>query len=206
MMRGELMERKNASLIIVVFLSIYTVLSFLPITFLRYFAEPSIYAPGAYVIKEGWDTSINFYAYNVRVITIISLIICVIGIVALSLIYSGKESKLTKYGTYAPIVLTVLFFVICIFELNQISINGTVSGAYPKGDRGYYGTKLLWGFYVEFALLIASSVLSFLIATNRLNNNKGKIDTNETVAVQTADHRSNIETEFTGGGKEKTKK
>jgi len=52
-------------------------------------------------------------------------------------------------------------------------------------------------------LLIASSVLSFLIATNRLNNNKGKIDTNETVAVHTADHRSNIETEFTGGGKEK---
>ena len=134
------MERKNASLIAVILLSIYAVLSFLPITFLRYFAEPSIYAPGAYVIKEGWDTSINFYAYNVRVITIISLIICVIGIVALSLIYSGKESKLTKYGTYAPIVLTVLFFVICIFELNQISTNGTISGAYPKGDRGYFGT------------------------------------------------------------------
>jgi len=164
------MERRKASLLSAVLLCIFAVLTFMPITFLDYFAAPGSIT-GVYVIQKDRFTNLNFYVANIRGIAIITLIIAIIGIIVLFMVFSNKENKYTKYGLYIPLIVTVLFTIVCIYEFNHISPNGTI-GVWPKGDRGYFGIRPLWGFYIELALLIASSVLSFLIATGRIPENE----------------------------------
>ena len=169
------MDKRKASLLSIVLLSIFAVLTFMPITFLDYFAAPTY--GGAYVIKKDRFTNLNFYVANIRVFAIILLLVVLAAIVALLMIYIGKKDKYSKFGLYLPIVATVLFLVICVYEFNHIAPQGEI-GVWPKGDRGYFGIRPLWGFYIEMALLIASSVISGLIISNKILDERIETYTN----------------------------
>ena len=159
------MEKKNASLITMITLGIYAVMSFMPIVYVEKYFEALYESPGAYRESNSWYC--NAYIANIRFLAIVGLIFAVIGIVGMFFHYTGKEHKYLKYGTYAPIGTFAIFAIMSAYELNHINPIGEPVGYYTKGSTGYFRFDAGWGFYILIALLIVAAALSYMIATGK---------------------------------------
>ena len=179
------MEKKKASLITMIMLGVYAVMSFMPIVYVEKYFEAIYTSPGAY--REGNSWYSNAYIANIRFLAIICLALAAIGIVGMFYHYTGKRHKYLKYGTYAPIGAFATFAIMSVYELNHINPIGEPVGYYSKGSTGYFRFDAGWGFYILMALLIVAAALSYMIATGKNIKDVGSVE----VPVKT-DEKSNI--------------
>ena len=103
------MDKKKASLISMIMLGIYIVMSFMPIVYVEKYFEAIYDSPGAYRESSSWYC--NAYIANIRFLSILCLAIATIGIVSMFFHYTGKDHKYLKYGTYAPIGAFAAFVI-----------------------------------------------------------------------------------------------
>ena len=158
------MDKKRASLISMIMLGVYLVMSFMPIVYVqKYFI--ALFSPGAYQEKYSWHY--NSYVANVLFLAIVCAALAVAGIVFMFFHYTGKDHKLLKYGSYAPVATFAVFVIMSVYELTVTYPDGNVNDYYPKGTEGYWRFDADWGFYIMTALLIVAAALSFMIATGK---------------------------------------
>ena len=67
--------------------------------------------------------------------------------------------------------MALLFFaVLSIVNISTTVPNGTPYGTATLGYNGYFSHSFGWGWYIAAALLIATSVMSFFVATGRVKD------------------------------------
>lgn len=164
------MDKKRASLITMIMLGIYLVMSFMPIVYVqKYFI--ALFSPGAYQEKYSWNY--NSYVANVMFLAIVCALLAVAGIVFMFFHYTDKDHKFLKYGSYAPVATFAVFVIMSVYELTVTYPDGNINDYYPKGTEGYWRFDAGWGFYIMTALLIVAAALSFMIATGKNIELKG---------------------------------
>ena len=163
------MKKKNASLVALVLLSVFTVLSFLPIVFTQhYWKDEKTYGlSGSYY--HLWSKNISLFSPPGQgLLAAIVVLLAVVGIVALAFQVADSKNKLWSRLCFASVGAAVLFTVEVILVLLKVEHNG---------DNGYWAYNPAWGFYIMAALLLASVVLSLLIAVGKLKNDTPQLRT-----------------------------
>lgn len=180
------MQKRNASLISIVLLSAFSVLSFCPVVFKILYWHNDTAGVGIATLKS---TTIEnmFYGTSTKMLAGIVVAFAILGTVVMIMQYMNSGAKWVKIGTYAPLIAAILYAVLSVMKINSTFPHGDPSGTATKGYYGYWETKAAWGFYLEWALIIASAVISFLIAKGKLVNNEKKIEIINSVPSSNAD-------------------
>lgn len=163
------MKNRTASLTALILLSLFVLLSFMPIVFGEIYWKAS--TPGVGHYSQVSNSGISFFS-NVALpgfftwIAVFILVFSVFGIVILLMQYIGKSNKLTCFSRYVAIIPTVLFIVLSVLVFLKHVPYGTGEGTATSGYYGYWTYVPAWGFYIECALLIATSVICMLSKTS----------------------------------------
>ncbi len=173
----EKMQKKYASLLSLIFQSIFVALSFVPIAF----------SESRRVWEDGFLWNLRWYdrgytttrceeiMYEVDLgLALTVLLLSIISIVIMIFIYTDKKPGLSKYCTVPPLAAIVSLVVLAIKYVDKdFCYNGEkyvrVANAY---GRDYITYDLEWGFFIECALLITVIVLNILITRGKFKNTK----------------------------------
>lgn len=167
------MQKKYASLLSLIFQSIFVALSFVPVAF----AEKEFVPKNGYF---GW-WHMRWYhkeiMYEVDLgLALTVLLLSIISIVIMILIYTDKKPGLSKYCTVPPLAAIVSLVVLAIKYVDKdFCYNGE---KYVRANleslygRDYKTYDLEWGFFIECALLITVIVLNILITRGKFKNTK----------------------------------
>ena len=153
------MKKSHANLISIVFISIFLLLSFMPVIFTMNYWKNE--APGVGHATKAWSKGVSLYSRYLW----LALLIAAVAALSISIlvIQSLKiRNQLTKYCYYTPLAVTALFALISCMDIAVSVPNGEPGGTAVWGYYGYYEHVPAWGFYVECALLIAVCVISVL--------------------------------------------
>lgn len=156
------MPKKTASVISIVSLSLFVLISFMPV----------IYEDQWYRTQTAWraiftkisSKNVNMFHWY-KSLPIIIVAIAVIGIIALILQMYEKRSFFVTLGIWSS-AITLLLFVLLTYLYLTLDTRWDKSFS-SLGFAGYPRYVLCWGFYIECALLIVSSVLSFQLTTGK---------------------------------------
>lgn len=173
------MEKKKASLITMIMLIGFTVVSAIPFVYIeKYFQSAD---DGGY---ESYPSNIwphHMYLWNIKILSILCVILAVIGIVCMFLQYNGKEHKFSKVSNYVPIATGAVYVIMSIYVLTVTYPDDEVTDVYPKGFLGYWRFDGGFGFYLQLALMICCAVLCYSIITNNPTLLTSKGPTSESV-------------------------
>ncbi len=163
------MQKKQASLISLIFLSIFVTLSFMPIIFQNTYWKND--APGYGEASKSWTAGVSMYSKNLW-LAVIMLILAVISITVMALVYADKKSDFLKFVVYAPAATAVVFAILSAIDILTTTPNGEPGGTATWGYYGFYEYAPAWGFFIECALLTTVTVFDILIARGKLINTK----------------------------------
>lgn len=158
------MEKKKASLITMIMLIVFTVVSAIPFVYIEKYIKAA--DEGGYESYPSNTWSHNMYLWNIKFLSVVCVILAVIGIVCMFLQYNGKEHKLSKFSNYIPIATAVVYVIMSIYVLTVTYPDDEITEVYPKGFMGYWRFDGGFGFYLQLALLICCAVLCYSIITN----------------------------------------
>ena len=165
------MQKKHASLLSIIFLSVFVVISFMPVVFTMSYWENK--APGVGIAGKDWSVNVSMFSRNIW-LSLIILICAIVGVVALTMHYADKDSGFLKYGSYAPIATAALFALYSLINMFSTVPNGEPGGTASWGYYGYYEYTPAWGFFIECALLIVVCVMTILIVKGKVVNAEPK--------------------------------
>lgn len=153
------MQKKHANLMTVIFMSVFLVLSFMPIVFMMSYWKNK--APGVGSATRSWSVGVNLYSrYLPLALIIVALSVICIILSVMKLV--GSKNNLIGYECFVPFAATALFGVISCMDIFTKVPNGDPGGTANWGYYGFYEYSPAWGFYIECALLIAVCVFSIL--------------------------------------------
>ena len=153
------MQKKQANLLSIIFMSVFLVLSFMPIVFTMTYWKND--APGVGSATRDWSAGVNLYSRYLPLALLIA-VAAAVCIVLLIMKLVGSRSKLAGYARYAAFAAAGLFVVISLMVMMSSVPNGDPGGTAKWGYYGKYEFTPAWGFFIECALLIAVCVFGFL--------------------------------------------
>lgn len=178
------MQKKYASLLSLIFQSIFVALSFVPIAFTESsYAWKDGYLWNGRVYDRGYNRTAHLkeIMYEVDLgLALTVLLLSLISIVIMILIYTDKKPGLSKYCTVPPLAAIVSLVVLAIKYVDKhFCYNGkkyvrvaNVFSRYGRYGSDYKKYDLEWGFFIECALLITVIVLNILITRGKFKNTK----------------------------------
>ena len=158
------MKKRNLSLLALVLLIVFVLLTFLPITYYSVGCKLTdtfmgeLYLVDSKSLYGFAELSNNGLFYDFLIY--VCLLSAVIGIIALLLQVFNKHSKTIDALAFAPVICTVTFILYSVFFLLEDPYYFTTYGVSFR-----YTHEIAWGFYAELVLINAASAISVLVAT-----------------------------------------
>ena len=153
------MKKSHANLISIVFISIFLLLSFMPVIFTMNYWKNE--APGVGHAVQAWSKGVSLYSRYFG----LALLIAAAAVLSITILVMQSlkiRNRLSKFCYTVPLAVTALFAIISWMDIASTVPNGEPGGTATWGYYGYYEYVPAWGFYVECALLIAICVISVL--------------------------------------------
>ena len=153
------MQKKQANLLSIIFMSVFLVLSFMPIVFTMTYWKND--APGVGSATRDWSAGVNLYSRYLPLALLIAAAAAVCIVLSIMKLV-GSRSKLAGYAWCAAFAAAGLFVVISCMVMMSSVPNGDPGGTATWGYYGKFEYTPAWGFFIECALLIAVCVFGFL--------------------------------------------
>lgn len=160
--------KKRICLISFILLCVFIVISFLPIIFMESYWKAD--TPGRGIYTHKWDALCSMFGLGNEILGVLVLLFAAVGVVVLILQFTGNTKPSLAKLTLAPLVALLFFAVLSIVNISTTVPNGTPYGTATLGYNGYFSHSFGWGWYIAAALLIATSVMSFFVATGRVKD------------------------------------
>ena len=160
--------KRIVSLVAFVMLSVFAVMCFLPIMF-----KESFYKAGndplnaIYTHNSSSDKLRSLFKVDASGISYIVLTLIAIGIVVLILQFAGKRSSILNILSFTPVLAFCLFIVTILIRIN---INDPDDWHLIELQGFYSEFSLGWGTIIGIAIILAVSVMSFLIAIRKIDD------------------------------------
>ena len=153
------MKKSRANRISIIFISIFLLLSFMPIIFTMNYWKNE--APGVGHAVKAWSKGVSLYSRFFW----LALLIAAAATLSITILVMQSlkiRNRLSKFCYIVPLIVTALFAIISCMDIASTVPNGEPGGTATWGYYGYYEYVPAWGFFVECALLIAICVISVL--------------------------------------------
>lgn len=166
------MKKRDLSLVGFVLLGVFTAFCFIPIIYkVSYWKADT---PGRGIYTHLWDELVNLFGYweygASAIFGILTILFSLIGISALILQFTDKQSTYIKWATFSPAGAFLCYLIqTAVYALGSVP-NGEPAGTATSGYYGHWECALGWGGYIAFGLIIAVSVISVLIGLDKVKN------------------------------------
>ncbi len=169
------MKKSHANLISIASISIFLLLSFMPVIFTMNYWKNE--APGVGHATKAWSEGVSLYSRYLW----LALLIAAAAAMSITILVMQSlkiRNQLTMFCYFAPLAVTVLFALISCMDIVSTVPNGEPGGTATWGYYGHYEYVPTWGFYIECALLTVVCVISVLGIKGMLTDNSEAVPEN----------------------------